>query len=171
MHREGRTSVRFFSFAFLFCLVYSAPSGSISGVGTKDGSSTLNSKGLLLWAIYMLEGFLCLRLGGCFAFQDNDITLSLPGASTANESAMEYFSHTVRLTGLAGRSYEQLYCATALFLPTNTRQARVTELSQELHGLIDASHAARVSFSKGSSVAVHPVLMRILGQLDWKCQR
>ncbi|KAK1147948.1 hypothetical protein N8T08_000464 [Aspergillus melleus] len=83
--------------------------------------------------------------------KDNDITLPLPGASTANESAMEYFGHTVRLAGLAGRIYEQLYCATALSLPTNTRQARVTELSQELHGLIDASHAARDSWIGNAS--------------------
>ncbi|KAI9040798.1 fungal specific transcription factor domain-containing protein [Aspergillus affinis] len=119
-------------------------------VGTKSGSNTLNSKWFLFWAIYMLEGFLCLRPGRSFAFQDNDITLPLSKASSASESAMEYFGHTVRLAGLAGRIYEQLYCATALSLPTNTRQTRVTELSQELHGLIDASHAARDSWIRNA---------------------
>lgn len=58
---------------------------------------------------------------------------------------MDYLGHTVRLGSLAGKIYEQLYCPNALSLPVETRRARVEKLSQELHGLIEASRATGVS--------------------------
>ncbi|RAK81220.1 fungal specific transcription factor domain-containing protein [Aspergillus fijiensis CBS 313.89] len=112
-------------------------------VGTRDLSNTLNSKGLLFWAIYVLERFLCLRLGRTSSLQDDDVTLAPPQASMAGESALAYFGNTVMVASLAGRIYEQLYCAGALGLPANARRVRVATLSQELNDLIEASHTIR----------------------------
>ena len=93
----------------------------------------------------MLEKFLCLRLGRSSSFQDNDVTVPLPKSRSLNDFAMDYFGHAVRLASLAGRIYEQLYCAAALSLPVQNRQARVRKLAQELHGNIEASQTTGVS--------------------------
>ncbi|RAH68761.1 fungal specific transcription factor domain-containing protein [Aspergillus aculeatinus CBS 121060] len=112
-------------------------------VGTRDLSNTLNSKGFLFWAIYVLERFLCLRLGRTSSLQDGDVTLPPPQASMAGESALAYFGNTVMVASLAGRVYEQLYCAGALGLPADARRIRVATLSQELNDLIETSHTIR----------------------------
>lgn len=46
---------------------------------------------------------------------------------------MAYFYQLVKLAGLAGRTYEQLYSANALGASENVRIHRALELSQELH--------------------------------------
>ncbi|CAI7599131.1 unnamed protein product [Penicillium viridicatum] len=48
--------------------------------------------------------------------------------------AICYAYQTVKLAGLAGRVYEQLYSADALRVTEDTRTHRALELSQELHG-------------------------------------
>lgn len=117
-------------------------------VGMESSSNVPNHKGVLFWAIYSLDKFLCLRLGRSSSLQDSDITVPLPRGSRPSESAMDYFGHTIRLASLAGRIYEQLYCTNALSLPAETRQARVGKLAGEMDGLIEASRETSVSSSR-----------------------
>ncbi|KAL4753692.1 hypothetical protein BDW72DRAFT_201388 [Aspergillus terricola var. indicus] len=61
---------------------------------------------------------------------DSDITVPMPSSQTgssANSHLTEYFRYMVELARLAGRIYEELYCAGSLSLPVDVRRHRATE--------------------------------------------
>ncbi|KAJ5355961.1 hypothetical protein N7517_010570 [Penicillium concentricum] len=91
-------------------------------------------KRLLLWGIYFFEKTLSVRLGRSSTIANCDITvLSLEGLKMSDSHGICYAHQTVKLAGLAGRIYEQLYSAHALHIAEDTRIHRALELSQELH--------------------------------------
>lgn len=96
-----------------------------------------NQRLVLFWAVYFLEKTLCLRLGRSSTIRDCDITVPWPGdLQVAGSHALEYFHHQVKVAGLAGSIYEQLYSGNALHLPGETRTTRALELVELLdrHG-------------------------------------
>lgn len=100
---------------------------------------------VLFWAVYFLEKTLCLRLGRSSTIPDCDITVPWPGdIQVAGSNALQYFHHQVKIAGLAGNIYEQLYSGKALQLPGETRTTRALELAELLdrHGV--GSHEATV---------------------------
>ncbi|EAA66070.1 hypothetical protein AN0197.2 [Aspergillus nidulans FGSC A4] len=61
---------------------------------------------------------------------DSDITVPAPSSRTSSSpdsQLMEYFGYLVELARLAGRIYEELYCAGSLSLPVDVRRHRATE--------------------------------------------
>ncbi|KAL4758282.1 Zn(II)2Cys6 transcription factor [Aspergillus foveolatus] len=61
---------------------------------------------------------------------DSDITVPKPSSRTGSSPGsqlMEYFGYLVELARLAGRIYEELYCAGSLSLPVDVRRHRATE--------------------------------------------
>ncbi|KAL6233018.1 hypothetical protein BDW75DRAFT_246837 [Aspergillus navahoensis] len=61
---------------------------------------------------------------------DSDVTVSMPSrlpGSSSSSHLMEYFGSMVKLARLAGRIYEELYCAGSLSLPVDERRHRATE--------------------------------------------
>ncbi|KAJ5197022.1 hypothetical protein N7449_007501 [Penicillium cf. viridicatum] len=100
-----------------------------------DSSYEPDRKRLLFWAVYCFEKNLSVRLGRSSIITNCDITvLSLEGLKMSECHAICYAYQTVKLAGLAGRIYEQLYSAEALRVTEDTRTHRALELSQELHG-------------------------------------
>lgn len=93
---------------------------------------------VLFWTVYFLEKSLCLRLGRSSTIPDCDITAPWPGElQGAGSHAREYFHHQVKLAGLAGSIYEQLYSGNALQLSAEARTTRALELAELLdrHGV------------------------------------
>ncbi|OQD65884.1 hypothetical protein PENPOL_c005G07269 [Penicillium polonicum] len=100
-----------------------------------NSSHEPDRKRLLFWAVYFFEKNLSVRLGRSSIITNCDITvLSLEGREMSECHAICYAYQTVKLAGLAGRVYEQLYSADALRVTEDTRTHRALELSQELHG-------------------------------------
>ncbi|KGO44534.1 Transcription factor, fungi [Penicillium expansum] len=94
----------------------------------------LAGKQFLFWMIYFFEKTLSVRLGRSSIILDRDIDMpSSKNLQTTNTYVMAYFYQLVKLAGLAGRTYEQLYSANALGASENVRIHRALELSQELH--------------------------------------
>lgn len=99
-----------------------------------NSSHEPDRKRLLFWAVYFFEKNLSVRLGRSSIITNCDITvLSLEGRKMSECHAICYAYQTVKLAGLAGRVYEQLYSADALRVTEDTRTHRALELSQELH--------------------------------------
>lgn len=104
-----------------------------------------DQKQLLFWGVYFVEKSLCLRLGRSSTIPDCDITALWPeGRQMSDSHAITYVYQLVKLAGLAGRIYEQLYSAAALHSPLDTRVCQVLELSQELHGYCAEAHNTNV---------------------------
>lgn len=107
--------------------------------GWNDPSPTPQTQRLVLfWAVYFLEKTLCLRLGRSSTIPDCDITVPWPGElQVVGSHALEYFHHQVKVAGLAGSIYEQLYSGKALQLPREARTTRALELAELLdrHGV------------------------------------
>ncbi|KAJ5518090.1 hypothetical protein N7453_000512, partial [Penicillium expansum] len=94
-----------------------------------------NQKHFLFWMIYFFEKTLSVRLGRSSIISDRDIDMpSSKDLQTTNTYVMAYFYQLVKLAGLAGRIYEQLYSSNALGASEDVRIHRALELSQELHG-------------------------------------
>lgn len=107
-------------------------------VGTDASTNQPNSKGLLFWLVYFLEKTLSLRNGQSSTILDSDITVPTPSSrtnSSPGSQLMEYFGYLVELARLAGRIYDELYCAGSLSLPVDVRRHRATVLAQQLQGL------------------------------------
>lgn len=101
--------------------------------GTDNGCDVPNHAGLLFWVIYFLEKTLSLRLGRTSTIADADITVPLPGANQNTPSpGLAYFQLHVKLAGLAGRIYTELYSAQSLTEAAESRQAKVQALSREV---------------------------------------
>lgn len=101
--------------------------------GTDNGCDVPNHAGLLFWVIYFLEKTLSLRLGRTSTISDADITVPLPGGNQNPTSpGLAYFQLHVKLAGLAGRIYTELYSAQSLTEITESRQAKVQALYQEV---------------------------------------
>ncbi|KAL4733991.1 hypothetical protein BDV11DRAFT_209783 [Aspergillus similis] len=61
---------------------------------------------------------------------DSDITVPIPSSQTGSSPGShltEYFGYMVEIARLAGRIYEELYCAGSLSLPVDVRRHRATE--------------------------------------------
>lgn len=85
---------------------------------------------------------LSLRNGRLSTIVDAEITLPLPEADASSDSHfMNASRNSVRVAGLAGRIYTELYCAESYSLPASVRSQRVSSLSQELQ---EVSKEARV---------------------------
>ncbi|KAL4908269.1 hypothetical protein BDW74DRAFT_174956 [Aspergillus multicolor] len=83
-----------------------------------DASGELNTKGLLFWIIYFLEKMLSLRTGRTSSIVDTEITLPLPQASPSLQfDFMDSIRSSIKVAGLAGRVYTELYSREALSLP------------------------------------------------------
>ncbi|KAL3444514.1 hypothetical protein BJX65DRAFT_297640 [Aspergillus insuetus] len=109
-------------------------------VGT-DATGELNNIGLLFWIIYFLEKMLSLRNGRSSSIVDAEITLPLPRPSPSYDPhLMGCARNSIKVAGLAGRIYTELYCGESLSLPAALRSQRATSLSQELE---EASCEAR----------------------------
>ncbi|KAL4821400.1 hypothetical protein BDW67DRAFT_150686 [Aspergillus spinulosporus] len=107
-------------------------------VGTDASTNQPNNKGLLFWLVYFLEKSLSLRNGQSSTILDSDITVPPPSSQTGSSPSshlMEYFGYLVELARLAGRIYEELYCAGSLALPVDVRRHRATVLAQQLQEL------------------------------------
>jgi hypothetical protein len=113
-------------------------------VGT-DAAGELNNIGLLFWIIYFLEKMLSLRNGRSSTVVDAEITLSLPRPGPSYDpNMMGCARNSIKIGGLAGRIYTELYCAESLSLPAVIRSQRATSLSQELNELSCEASAVNV---------------------------
>jgi len=91
-------------------------------------------KQFLFCAIYFFEKTLSVRLGRSSIILDRDIEDPLPkDLQSSSPHVNAYAYQLMRLAGLAGRIYEQLYSPKALGASEDVRTHRALELSQELH--------------------------------------
>jgi hypothetical protein len=108
--------------------------------GADNGCDFPNHAGLLFWAIYYLEKTLSLRLGRASTIPDADITVPLPGGSQMPACpGLAYFQLHVKLAGLSGRIYTELYSAHSLTEAAEQRQAKVQALSREAREIQEAA--------------------------------
>lgn len=99
-----------------------------------DASEEQSQKRSLFWMIYFFEKTLSVRLGRSSIILDHEIEDLLPeDLQTYNPHVTAYAYQLVKLAGLAGRIYEQLYSPQALGASEDARTHRALELSQELH--------------------------------------
>ncbi|KAL2796015.1 hypothetical protein BJX66DRAFT_336287 [Aspergillus keveii] len=120
-------------------------------VGT-DALGELNSIGLLFWIIYFLEKMLSLRNGRSSSIVDAEITFPLPRPGPSNDpNMMGCARNSIKIAGLAGRIYAELYCAESLSLPAAIRTQRATSLSQELDEASCEARAVNELWAKSTS--------------------
>ncbi|KAJ5285176.1 hypothetical protein N7524_000482 [Penicillium chrysogenum] len=99
-----------------------------------NGSDKPKQKRCLFWIIYFFEKNLSVRLGRSSFILDRDIEDPLPeDLQTSNAHVTAYAYQLVRLAGLAGSIYEQLYSPQALGASGDVRTRRALELSLKLH--------------------------------------
>jgi hypothetical protein len=99
-----------------------------------NGSDEPKQKRCLFWVIYCFEKNLSVRLGRSSFILDRDIEDPLPeDLQTFNPHVTAYAYQIVRLAGLAGSIYEQLYSPQALGASEDVRTRRALELSLKLH--------------------------------------
>jgi hypothetical protein len=99
-----------------------------------NGSDKPKQKRCLFWIIYFFEKNLSVRLGRSSFILDRDIEDPLPeDLRTSNAHVTAYAYQLVRLAGLAGSIYEQLYSPQALGASGDVRTRRALELSLKLH--------------------------------------
>ncbi|CAG8893549.1 unnamed protein product [Penicillium egyptiacum] len=99
-----------------------------------NGFDEPKQKQFLFWMIYFFEKTLSVRLGRSSFILDRDIESPLPeDLQTPNPHVTAYAYQIVRLAGLAGSIYEQLYSPKALGASGDVRTHRALELSMKLH--------------------------------------
>ncbi|KAJ5245222.1 hypothetical protein N7489_005318 [Penicillium chrysogenum] len=99
-----------------------------------NGSDKPKQKRCLFWIIYFFEKNLSVRLGRSSFILDRNIEDPLPeDLQTSNAHVTAYAYQLVRLAGLAGSIYEQLYSPQALGASGDVRTRRALELSLKLH--------------------------------------
>lgn len=88
----------------------------------------------LFWAIYFFEKTTSVRLVRSSIIRDCDIEDPSPhDLQSKNPYFTAYMYSTVKVAGLTGRIYEELYSPKGLGAPDDIRTHRTLELSQELH--------------------------------------
>ncbi|KAK1148556.1 hypothetical protein N8T08_009562 [Aspergillus melleus] len=103
-------------------------------VGADPSTCAPNNKGLLFWTVYFFEKFLSLRNGQSSSILDGDITIPIPTETQSCDLCLVgYYRQMVNLARIAGKIYEELYCAGSLLLPADVRRRRADALAKELH--------------------------------------
>ncbi|KAI9042965.1 fungal specific transcription factor domain-containing protein [Aspergillus affinis] len=103
-------------------------------VGADTSACAPNNKGLLFWTVYFLEKFLSLRNGQSSSILDSDITIPIPTVTQSCDLCLVgCYRQMVNLARIAGKIYEELYCAGSLLLSADVRRGRADALAQELH--------------------------------------
>lgn len=92
----------------------------------KDLPETRNRKINLFWFLYSIEKGLCLRLGRASCIQDYDIAVPLPilGTDETFRNGNGMLRFWIKLAGIQGRIYEDLYSPRALKQPRASRVAK-----------------------------------------------
>ncbi|KAL2834815.1 hypothetical protein BJY01DRAFT_223918 [Aspergillus pseudoustus] len=120
-------------------------------VGT-EASGEVNNKGHLFWIVYYLEKMLSLRNGQSSTMVDAEITLPLPGDGPSYPPHfMSCMRNSLKIAGLAGRIYSELYSADSLSLPVAVRAQRSAKLSQELEELSKEARTVNELWAKSTS--------------------
>ncbi|KAJ0415257.1 hypothetical protein BJY00DRAFT_327169 [Aspergillus carlsbadensis] len=97
-------------------------------------------------------GMLSLRNGRPSTIVDAEITLPLPHpGSSYDPNLMSCARNSVRVAGLAGRIYTELYCAESLSLTAAIRTQRATSLSQELEEVSREARAVNELWANSAS--------------------
>lgn len=89
----------------------------------KDLPETRNRKINLFWFLYSMDKGLCLRLGRASCIQDYDIAVPMPilGTGETFENGNSMLQFWIKLAGIQGRVYEDLYSPRALKQPKASR--------------------------------------------------
>ena len=92
----------------------------------KDLPETRNRKINLFWFLYTMDKGLCLRLGRASCIQDYDIAVPIPvlGTDETFKNGNGMLQFWIKLAGIQGRVYEDLYSPRALKQPRASRVAK-----------------------------------------------
>ncbi|KAL0943723.1 fungal specific transcription factor domain-containing protein [Colletotrichum truncatum] len=109
----------------------------------------------LFWSVYFVDKSLSLRLGRPSTIQDYDITVPYPSsASQMHGSLMSYFCLWVIVSGIQGKTYEQLYSPEAISQPALVREGRARGLAAELQRVTERTQETHAQYLKAAIDAV-----------------